>query len=254
MRGRRLDTIHVATVKGRMETVIFLLANGVPIDSENQYGETPLHKAVIWQKNLIVDKLLALKASVNKVDHRGVTPLLQACRKTQFPVAQKLIEHKAYVNHQSLNGKTALKEAITCKNLNLVELLLVHDVEIQDPPQLFQFLKNYDNQEWGEHIENFPKVFSAMQKLSEKISRLPEEKRSVELELNVKTYLVRLKQIADLPEVVWESFNAFPLQNGRVPLDVTNMCLEYLGFFKAKKRMPVTAGGHDTSLQLSSRT
>ena len=64
-----------AARRGNIPEVLEMLEVGVPVDSRNEYGDTPLHLAAYRNQIDVVQILLQNGAGMNKQTDTGVTPL-----------------------------------------------------------------------------------------------------------------------------------------------------------------------------------
>lgn len=115
------------------------------IDKEDNYGASPLMRAVISDtiNNLdIVDLLINEGADINKntyqyshvvdgnkVTVRGVTPLMRAIVKSNAELVHKLIGYKASINAKNDANTTALDFAISTRNDAMQRILLFYGAE-----------------------------------------------------------------------------------------------------------------------------
>ncbi|XP_068761626.1 homeobox protein Wariai-like [Montipora capricornis] len=111
-----------------------LLEHGADGNIKDQWGKTPLQKAVTQKNVPLVELFLENKADVNIQDWLGVTPLHKAVMLNDVPLVRLLLENKADASILDEVGETPLYVAVTQKNVPLVELLLENkaDVNIQD--------------------------------------------------------------------------------------------------------------------------
>ncbi len=71
---------HAAARSGASDVVRILVNVGVPVDSRDDFRETPLHQAVNEGRTETADLILQLGADVNARNRRGHTPLYYAER------------------------------------------------------------------------------------------------------------------------------------------------------------------------------
>ncbi|XP_014294505.1 putative ankyrin repeat protein RF_0381 isoform X2 [Halyomorpha halys] len=163
-RGRGLDLsvrdnlnwtpLHIAAECCRYRSVIWLLNNGVDIDSEDCFMHTPLFKAVNkghigvakllfergadlkhtegWGKNLLhcantlplLEWLVENKLDINAKDDWGRTPLHDAVKSSSLEKAIFLLEKGADIDAKDRKGRTPLYEAAKSGKIELVRLFL----------------------------------------------------------------------------------------------------------------------------------
>lgn len=69
-----------AVQNGNVKQVKALLAAGVPVDSKNEYGNTPLKFAIMWGRKNICALLIDSRARIDAYDEYGETPMMLADR------------------------------------------------------------------------------------------------------------------------------------------------------------------------------
>ncbi|XP_033120305.1 tonsoku-like protein isoform X2 [Anneissia japonica] len=93
----------------------------------NEKGETPLHRACIEGNVTQVKKYLEQGHPVNPRDYCGWTPLHESCNHGHYEVVELLLDHKANINDPGgdLCGKvTPLHDAINCGHFKVAQLLI----------------------------------------------------------------------------------------------------------------------------------
>lgn len=101
--------LHVASRRGSVETVKFLLDNGADIEARDNRGETPLAHAVLyWGFSENMSLLLERGADVNSRNNRGNTPLHTASSHCLQIQIQTLLEYSADVDVENKSGESAL--------------------------------------------------------------------------------------------------------------------------------------------------
>ena len=60
---------------GNLQVVQALIQKGVNLDCKNDYGQTPLHHAVLYEKVTIVELLLEKGAKIEEDNFEQLTPL-----------------------------------------------------------------------------------------------------------------------------------------------------------------------------------
>jgi len=109
------DTLlHQAVEKGSLPHVQELIRRGIPIDSRNALGNTPLWLACAKRYPCIVDELLAQGADPNAPNNKGNPPLYSTCQVGPARIAEALVHHGADVETVNGNGDTLI--LICCRN------------------------------------------------------------------------------------------------------------------------------------------
>ncbi|XP_006162659.1 BRCA1-associated RING domain protein 1 [Tupaia chinensis] len=92
----------------------------------NHRGETLLHLASIKGDVPAVEYLLQNGSDPNVKDHAGWTPLHEACNHGHLKVVELLLQHKALVNTTGYQNDSPLHDAVKNGHVDIVKLLLSH--------------------------------------------------------------------------------------------------------------------------------
>ena len=133
----RASTLLKAASKGKLLAVEKALNEGVPIESTNNKGETPLCIAVIGGHVSTISTLLSHNARIEARTKKGLTPLLCAHENlstSRMNVMRELLLAGANLDAKDANGDTALHQAVSLSRPDLVGLLLsfTPNLEIQN--------------------------------------------------------------------------------------------------------------------------
>ncbi|MDP7048159.1 MAG: ankyrin repeat domain-containing protein [Verrucomicrobiota bacterium] len=104
--------LHRAVRKGGADGAKRIMALGLSVDAQNQFGVTPLHIATTQGQNDLVALLLGNGANPNGVTHAMQTALHFAALQGNASVAELLIDHGAAVNSLDHKHWTPLDCAI----------------------------------------------------------------------------------------------------------------------------------------------
>ncbi len=125
--------LHLASGKGHIEIVEFLLNHGADIESEIFDGETPLMLAAryaIHGKYETIKTLLEHGAKVNHKDEDGGTALHMAAMHSGKEVMNLLISYGADVNARDEDQTTPLHQAAMLNNIEAAKALVEHGADI----------------------------------------------------------------------------------------------------------------------------
>ena len=100
-----------------------LIEQGINVNIQNKYGDTPLHFAISTNKFEIVKLLILKGANVNIQNNRGCTPLHFACCNNSVESVKLLIVNGSNVNIQDNNGDTPLQVAVREHAKECIKLL-----------------------------------------------------------------------------------------------------------------------------------
>ena len=75
---------------GNLQVVQALIQKGVNLDCKNDYGQTPLHHAVLYEKVTIVELLLEKGANLDSKNKNGIMPLHHAAALGQESILETI--------------------------------------------------------------------------------------------------------------------------------------------------------------------
>ena len=130
--------LHLASGKGHIEIVEFLLNHGADIELEIFNGDTPLLVAARYArygKYETIKTLLEHGAKVNHKDKHGRAALHDAAMYSGKEVINLLISYGADVNARDEHQSTPLHQAAMLNNIEAAKALVEHGADI--------FAKNY---------------------------------------------------------------------------------------------------------------
>ncbi|PIF04933.1 MAG: hypothetical protein CSA86_00055 [Arcobacter sp.] len=117
------NALHDAVRANDLETVRFLVGQGIDVNSKNINGSTALHIAVELNEYEISKFLVENGASVNTMDKYMDTPLLDATRDNYTEVSKLLICSGAERNVVDKHGMSPLSNSAKSKNFDLVKMI-----------------------------------------------------------------------------------------------------------------------------------
>ncbi|KAJ5346208.1 hypothetical protein N7452_004212 [Penicillium brevicompactum] len=130
-----MNLLHIAASKNAsLGTMKMLIDNGIPLDSQDSQGRTPLQVAVSFSSTRAVSLLLHLGANPNLKNEvhywKGWTALFYAARKSKnFRVDNKtiirtLFKHGAELDSKNHARETPLLQAVSCGAIKQAQALL----------------------------------------------------------------------------------------------------------------------------------
>ena len=156
-----------------IDVIKLFLANGYPINKKNSFNEIPLHHALQRHKSQVAEFLLGQGADINAQDQWGNTPLHKACTLTS---AKLLLAKGANFDIKNNGGETALGSALSCRQKSIVDAIKNKQKEIQQKniTQLAHAARDIcdlDELGLGEYVAGYaaPKLEECSFALSQKI-------------------------------------------------------------------------------------
>ena len=135
--------LHAAR-DGDTEQASQLLTNDPQLASvQDEYKQTPLHRASFWGRTKIAKLLLQYNADVNAQDKYKWTPLHIASCWGQTETAQLLLKHKADMNAQDKHKQTPLHIVSAQDRTETAKLLLSYGAIPYSPINLFENFSSF---------------------------------------------------------------------------------------------------------------
>jgi hypothetical protein len=118
------DLFRAVRVDSLEEVKKFIVA-GTGINSTNEFGRTPLIKAVMWNRTDIVQWLIKVGAKIDLVDGWGETALISSVKyvTSHLAMVQTLIRAGASIHIADNMGQTAIGYATKYGRNNIVRYL-----------------------------------------------------------------------------------------------------------------------------------
>ncbi|HTA95276.1 MAG TPA: ankyrin repeat domain-containing protein [Verrucomicrobiae bacterium] len=88
-------------------------------------GETPFHYVIVESDIEKADKLLGWGADINTQNDFGTTPLMSAVTLGELNVVKWLVQHGANLELKNVNGETALASATSNEKAGLFQFLIL---------------------------------------------------------------------------------------------------------------------------------
>ncbi|XP_041358491.1 serine/threonine-protein phosphatase 6 regulatory ankyrin repeat subunit C-like [Gigantopelta aegis] len=128
--GSREVALHLAAKTGALDCLDSLIhTKHIRLDMEDNWGRTPLLKAIIYNKRKAAYKLLAAGCEVNIRDATGLSPLHVAASYGHKNLLNRLIRMGADVNAVDRNGRTPICSAVNGSRFATVLTLLKHGAD-----------------------------------------------------------------------------------------------------------------------------
>lgn len=126
MDSRGRNFLHLAIMKDDLESVLFLLAIQVDVNSRvhDANQSTPLHLAAASRNEMITRNLILAEARINERDAVQKTPLHIAAERGNLPAVSALIQNGSDYDAVDGEGNNALHIAVRSGHLNIVRELL----------------------------------------------------------------------------------------------------------------------------------
>ena len=115
--------LFIACWAGQTAEAKGLIAEGAPVDWQNWYGWSPLHRASFYGHTDIVMLLLENKCNLNITDRRGNTPLILAAINNKMDTVRALVEAGCDITIRGEGNKTAADWAKQQGHHDLAEYL-----------------------------------------------------------------------------------------------------------------------------------
>jgi cytohesin len=131
------NLLHWAIAGNSIESIIFLLENGININSKTKdlIEETPLHIAVEYSNQEAVKLLCEKKADINSFTLSRMTPLHVAIFTKNILIIKLLLQNGANPNIKDISGYTPLYYANRLKDNQIIKLLQSQLIRLAPVPE-----------------------------------------------------------------------------------------------------------------------
>ncbi|XP_075470579.1 ankyrin repeat and SOCS box protein 2 isoform X2 [Ascaphus truei] len=139
--------LYLATVRGHLECLQFLLESGAEPDIANKNKETPLYKACEWKNTEAVRLLVEHRANVNHRCNRGWTALHEAVARNELDIIDVLVKGGAKIEAKSCYGITPLFVAAQSGQIDALRYIVKCEADVNtqandNATALFEASKN----------------------------------------------------------------------------------------------------------------
>lgn len=121
--------LMIATFNGNENMAEMLIRSGADIHTKDNAGYGPIHWAAFNGYRNVIKLLVSKRANVNSRSNHGWTPLLQAATRGHLAACIALIAAGASVNSSSNDGWTPLHKACANGHTDVVKLLLMQGAD-----------------------------------------------------------------------------------------------------------------------------
>ncbi|KAL5490812.1 hypothetical protein EMCRGX_G015999 [Ephydatia muelleri] len=137
------NILHYVCQGGHTE-LMRVLVEGWKFDVNKQdtNGRTPLHIAILYEKEGVVRQLLTFKCQIDCVDSKGFTPLFHAVKRNKLNLVQMLLQFGAATDITANDGSTPLIHAVQQGYQDIFEVL----VGKCKPTEIFNSFKSLESQ------------------------------------------------------------------------------------------------------------
>jgi ankyrin repeat protein len=122
--------LYTAAAIGHRDIVSFLIVKGANVDTPSELGMTPLHFAVSNDRTDIAKLLIEKGADCSVRDKTGMTPLYTTITRGYIDSARLLIDKGADVNGKGMWGQTLLHTAAAYGHIDIVTLLIDRGADV----------------------------------------------------------------------------------------------------------------------------
>lgn len=135
MREKKQRLLEIMKYPDRMhpnkDEIIRLIKDGINPDMLDEYGGTPLMKAVASHQPEIAATLIAAGANINFSDEYGGTALQSAAARGDTDMVYMLLNAGAEIDYADIFGNTALFKAISAGHIKTVKLLIAFGADME---------------------------------------------------------------------------------------------------------------------------
>lgn len=127
---KETPSLHMAAARGEVDLINQYIEKKADLNAMDNYGYTPLKRAVDSGHLEAVKALLQGGANPNVKDRDGSTVLLLAAQSAQKDIVEALLAAKADANAKNSAGQTSLHLAVMMGNIEVTESLLAGGAEV----------------------------------------------------------------------------------------------------------------------------
>lgn len=131
--SERCNSLHKCAEVGDVKILSDLLRQTTQIEARDEFGETPLFRAVRYNKNEAAALLISHGANVNFRDSNGTTPLMMAVLSQNLTLINILLNAGADANAADDKGRTVLMHGavfVLKQTCPILRLLVSHGANV----------------------------------------------------------------------------------------------------------------------------
>lgn len=192
-----------------LESITILLEYGVDPNTFNTAGKSPLYYASLQDQCAIFELLVKKGADVNLQDKEGDTPFKMALSNRNYPLIATCIKNNGSFHSIPGCGKTLFE--LGMQDEKLMEVILEHgtleQIELAGADPHFLSLCN------NEYSRSYPLKLALEAQDFKLANRLKEKGLKVRLMYISDRYFDKMKNLAELPSVLWLLENCEDISN-----------------------------------------
>ncbi len=205
------DQIHDAAKYGDLEKLKVLLSNNQDlINSQDDFGATPLHWAGIRGQVEISMYLIEHGADVNIKESHGAPPLHWAAHCDHTDVIRALISKGSKVDEKNMMGRTALHVAARRGCLKVVKVLLELQADVNAKTKQGQTALHIAAQSGHKEVYNLLLSEGALKETKDENGKIPSEiyyERPKPIQIDIKNYKNYIGKYERQPGIILEIFS-----------------------------------------------
>lgn len=138
--------LHITIIENKIESVKWLIKNGINFNAKDFAGITPLMLACKFGFTEAVDELLKAGANPNLENHKGYIAIEFAVFNNYFEIYKKLKPYLENINRKNRKAQTLLHIAVKAKNYKVIDDIF-KDKNFEDKEEILFFKDSFSNKE-----------------------------------------------------------------------------------------------------------
>lgn len=150
--------LHLIIAANKIESVKFLLKNGIDYNASDSFGRTPFMLACQNGYLDAINELLKMHVNVDQEDYNGYTAIEYAIYNNKYAAYKLLKKHIKNVNRKNKRNLTLLHIAIKAEDYQIITDLF-NDEDFKVPKEIIFYKYTYSNNNvLNTVLSNFPKL------------------------------------------------------------------------------------------------